>query len=112
MSRLCRCGAIVDKKCSRCDKPRKETKSTSERGYGYDWYKFSLRYRSEYPICQVCESAGRIEPATEVHHIEKITDRPDLRLDWSNCLSVCQSCHKEIENNPEKARKIKKGAWH
>ena len=43
--------------------------------------------------CQVCRRAGRITPATEVHH--KIPIRVDWskRLDAGNCVAVCHRCH-------------------
>ena len=38
-----------------------------------------------------------VTAATEVHHIVKIKDRPELRLEWSNLMSVCRDCHERIE---------------
>jgi 5-methylcytosine-specific restriction endonuclease McrA len=34
-----------------------------------------------------------VTAATESHHIAKIADRPDLRLDPANLMALCQSCH-------------------
>jgi 5-methylcytosine-specific restriction endonuclease McrA len=29
----------------------------------------------------------------EVHHVRPISDRPDLRLEWTNLKSACKPCH-------------------
>ena len=44
----------------------------------------------------------RIRPrtATVVHHIEPIEKRPDLRLELSNLVSLCDQCHNK--RHPEK----------
>mgnify|MGYP001491951708 CR=1 FL=1 len=39
-----------------------------------------------------CRFAG-IAPATTVHHILHVENRPDLALDDDNLLSVCAACH-------------------
>jgi 5-methylcytosine-specific restriction endonuclease McrA len=43
--------------------------------------------------CQVCKEEGGFAPATTVHHIIHLKDRPDLALDDDNLLSVCAACH-------------------
>ena len=47
--------------------------------------------------CQVCRRAGRITPATEVHH--KIPIRVDWskRLDEHNLIALCHRCHMNEE---------------
>lgn len=106
MSRLCRCGAIVQDKCNKCD-ASKHKQTTKQRGYGHDWRKFSERFRSEVPLCQLCEMRGKVEPATQVHHIRKIVDAPALRLNRRNCLAVCADCHEEVEGNRKLAEEAK-----
>jgi hypothetical protein len=32
-----------------------------------------------------------------MHHIEKIRDAPDKRLDIQNTMAVCHGCHEEVE---------------
>ena len=44
-------------------------------------------------LCQHCLAEGRVTPATEVHHIKKLEDYPDLALDLSNLVSLCWTCH-------------------
>lgn len=106
--RLCRCGVIVEDRCSKCQK--QTAKKTADRGYDNRWRTLSERYRANWPLCQVCEANERIVPASQVHHIVKVTDAPELRLDPDNLLSVCEKCHVWIEDKPEEARKIKQNA--
>lgn len=67
--------------------------SSSSRGYGRDWQAFRLGYLKAHPLCEDCTAARRITPATELHHVIKPRDRPDLRLDPSNVKALCERCH-------------------
>lgn len=51
-------------------------------------------------MCQECRKYGKMTPATYVHHIEHLEDRPDLALVDSNLESVCLACHNKL--HPEK----------
>lgn len=104
--RLCRCGEIVSGRCKKCA-PKQVRKSTADRGYGQDWRTLSERYRAEHPLCEVCDLEGRTTATAHCHHIIKIADAPDLRLEWTNLLSVCELCHERVEVNIELARKAK-----
>ena len=48
---------------------------------------------SREPLCRDCRSAGRLTPARDVHHIVKLRERPDLRLDSDNVMPLCRPCH-------------------
>lgn len=37
--------------------------------------------------------------ATELHHIIKVAECPQRRMDKTNWLSVCKQCHKDIEGD-------------
>ena len=50
--------------------------------------------------CQRCKEKGGFSPATCVHHIKHLKDRPDLALDDDNLVSLCDACH-NLEH-PEK----------
>lgn len=92
----CACGGIIrDKVCSRCGpkQTRKHSKTTKQRGYGSDWQRFRARHLAENPLCIDCEKAGKVTPANELHHIRKIKDRPELRLEASNVMALCKDCH-------------------
>jgi 5-methylcytosine-specific restriction protein A len=46
-----------------------------------------------HPLCSDCLKVKRVVPATDVHHIAKVADAPDKRLDLDNLMSLCHSCH-------------------
>lgn len=54
------------------------------------------------PVCELCEKAGRVTPATLVHHripIETALTRAgmeELAYRWSNLQSLCRPCHSDI----------------
>jgi len=54
--------------------------------------------------CQTCKQAGKYSPASCVHHIAHVEDRPDLALDDSNLVSLCGPCHNAA--HPEKLKRI------
>ena len=96
---LCRCGGTRTKDgCDAC-KPRRfqHGKTTAERGYDHKWRMLSERYRAEKPLCEACENAGKVTPATEVHHIIPALESEYHRLDRNNLMALCRQCHQEIE---------------
>ena len=50
-------------------------------------------YFAQHPLCEICESRGRIEMAVEVHHVQGIAKRPDLAFERGNLQSLCVRCH-------------------
>lgn len=44
-------------------------------------------------LCQVCKRAGRITPATTVHHITPVRVDYSKRLDPANLETICKACH-------------------
>lgn len=59
----------------------------------------SILQRDNYE-CQSCKKEGGFSPATCVHHIKHLKDRPDLALDDNNLISLCDACHNK--EHPEK----------
>ena len=57
-------------------------------------------------MCQDClalKRAGariRVNPATVVHHIKPREEHPELALELSNLISLCERCHNK--RHPEK----------
>ena len=59
--------------------------------------------------CQHCKEHGKYTKATEVHHVNKIKDRPDLALEiytldknkkkYRNLISLCKQCHKQLHDD-------------
>lgn len=69
----------------------RERGSSSERGYGWDWQIARDRFLRDNPLCVDC--LPRVELATEAHHIRKVKDYPELRLEQSNLMALCKGCH-------------------
>jgi 5-methylcytosine-specific restriction protein A len=56
---------------------------------------FRDAYLSAHPLCADCQALGDVTAANEVHHIAKLRDRPDLRLDATNVMGLCKTHHSE-----------------
>lgn len=68
--------------------------SAAKRGYDHKWRAVRILKLQRNPFCQDCEAAGFfLMPATEPHHIKKVSEFPELRLDIGNLISLCKSCH-------------------
>lgn len=50
--------------------------------------------------CQRCKAEGKFSRAESVHHIKHLKARPDLALELTNLVSLCNECH-NLEH-PEK----------
>lgn len=68
--------------------------SSTARGYNYRWQKASKRFLREHPLCVECEKHGRVEVATEVHHINPLTKGGSNNPE--NLMALCKSCHSKI----------------
>lgn len=74
---------------------RTTTGSSASRGYGADWRHLRNRILTAEPLCRFCAEVGRVEPATEVDHIQSFKGLTDpLRLDPRNCRPLCVPCHR------------------
>ena len=67
--------------------------SAYKRGYDNAWRVIRIQHLQNHPLCFDCLKNGRYTPSEEVHHIIKLRDRPDLRDDPNNLMSLCKSCH-------------------
>ena len=77
------------------------------RFYGSKLWKQTRAYKLRtHPLCEVCEEAGRTEPATQVHHRIDRLERPDLAYDQSNLQSICASCHSQITRRRSNEKRI------
>lgn len=69
----------------------------------------STALERDHYICQDCLAAKkrgeRLRPraAVTVHHIIPLKERPDLFLEMSNLISLCDPCHNK--RHPEKGEK-------
>ena len=59
--------------------------------YDRRWQKVRAAYLARHPLCVDCEKAGRLTPATDVHHIIKPGDGGDDSD--SNLMGLCRPCH-------------------
>ena len=109
--RLCRCGAIVEDRCARCQPASQHKQTTKQRGYGSDHRRASEVYRAEHPLCEACvmHSVIGAQSTADLHHIHSIADRPDLRMHRSNWLALCKTHHTQLESDVQTAQRVK--AW-
>lgn len=96
LPRLCRCGRTVTDRCE-CQSIKQASaedyrKKKSER-YPSGWDQLAAEYRADNPLCERCLKHGRTTAAKDVHHKAKVSDAPELALDWDNLMSVCRKCH-------------------
>ena len=56
-----------------------------------------IKEKAKY-LCELCWHEGRITTSSlETHHIEKLTERPDLAMEESNLICLCRHCHERAE---------------
>lgn len=99
-----------EKCCPECQKYEKQATRDYDRQrdesagrqflHSATWRRIAAAKLSRDPLCEECLQAGRVEPASLVHH----RDRNELNNDPSNHESMCNNCH-EIEHKPERFRK-------
>ena len=53
--------------------------------------------RDEY-ICRECRRYGKTTPATTVHHIYPLEQRPELGLVSDNLISLCNDHHEKMHD--------------
>jgi len=46
-------------------------------------------------------------PSRDLHHIVKIVDNRDMKMDSNNWLALCRDCHQEIEGNTSVGYNVK-----
>ena len=82
------CPALVDAGARYCPahRPRRDTSYYDRR-----WQKVRAAYLAKYPLCADCEKAGRLTPATDVHHIIKPGDGGTDSEE--NLMGLCRPCH-------------------
>lgn len=102
MFRSCsRCGKIheIGKECPvlRNKTPREEPQRLRSK---HKWTLASRRTREEANyLCEVCKDQGKLTyKHLEVHHIEKLKDKPEKLLESDNLICLCQRHHKEADS--------------
>lgn len=63
------------------------------------WRRLRNTFLSTHPLCACCIEHGRVEPATDIHHIipydrgNSEEEKWALFLDEKNLLPLCEKCH-------------------
>ena len=63
------------------------------------WLRLRRDVLTAHPLCQQCEKEGRVEAATEVHHVRPVEEAVTLSekrqrmYDPSNLRALCHDCH-------------------
>lgn len=66
------------------------------------WVRLRKEILTAHPLCQQCQQEGRIEAATEVHHVRPVeeaityTDKRQRMYDPHNLQALCYDCHVKI----------------
>lgn len=97
-----------------------ETVSNKRYSKSYDSFYHSPEWQAvrrqvldrDHYLCQVCKRAGRVTPATTVHHITPVRVDYSKRLDPANLETICKACHNAEHNERamslhDKQRKLK-----
>ena len=57
------------------------------------WRGLRLRKLAIAPLCEDCLKINKTTAATEVHHVAKRQDHPELAYTLANLESLCKACH-------------------
>lgn len=103
-----RCGKIHDSNY-KCTKGiiYKQTEESKLRNT-YDWHSKAeqIKKDSNY-LCAICKLEGRYTyKDLEVHHIDKIKDKPDRLLDNYNLICLCVNHHKMADRGELKKERL------
>lgn len=71
----------------------KQRGSAHQRGYDKTWQKFREMVLNERPLCVDCKALGSLVPALELHHLIRVREQPELRLEPTNVIGLCKACH-------------------
>jgi 5-methylcytosine-specific restriction protein A len=67
---------------------------------GKAWRALREAHLALYPLCHDCQQAGRLTPATAVHHVVERLKDPSRALDSTNLESLCNACHNRKRTQP------------
>ncbi len=75
----------------------RDRKNSYQRGYSTSrWRKFRSWYLNLYPLCVKCEEEGRVNPATNVDHIDPVDGPNDPRFfDEAEVQALCHRHHSQ-----------------
>lgn len=73
---------------------RYERDPETHKRYGRSWVRIRKAFMSANPLCELCKTEGRLNPAELVHHKRKLTEGGTN--DWSNLQALCPECHSRL----------------
>ena len=71
----------------------------------FDYLEYQFLKRLLYKRDKVCKKCGSKNNLT-IHHKKTISKHPELRYEESNCIILCDDCHKKIHNNSPQSKNI------
>ncbi|MDR0530766.1 MAG: HNH endonuclease [Oscillospiraceae bacterium] len=74
-----------------CANHKKHTPRGDSAHYDRRWQKIRALFLAKHPLCADCQAAGRLTPATELHHIVAVNGGGSDRDE--NLQALCKSCH-------------------
>jgi len=93
-------------RCPVHSKRQDQRGGATERGYNYLWQKFREWFIWRHPICVDCQ----IKATTDVHHVKKVRNFPELMRVEANCMGLCGPCHSTRTLIPSLKREPDPGA--
>lgn len=124
--KICRCGMVVPHAVPRCDECQGRHDRDQQARYDmYDRARINTNERKMYStgawkvirkvikardhgLCKVCQNKGTVSYTQLIHHITPVEESFRLRLEPSNLISLCESCHKVVHNGYDKDKVTKK----
>ena len=89
---------------SRDDRP-----SAARRGYDYRWQRLRKMKLNEQPLCAdpfgVHAAQGEVVLATDVHHVDVVSDGNPVLTELSRLQSLCHSCHSRVTAQETNSRR-------
>jgi 5-methylcytosine-specific restriction protein A len=76
--------------------------TADQRGYDAEWRRTRARFLQANPTCT---HPGCVAKATEVHHVQRVTAAPHLRLVTTNLQGLCKRHHSAITAKEDGFRK-------
>lgn len=76
-------------------------KTSTQRGYGYEWQKARSRFLREHPLCEYCKREGRLTQATVVDHVVPHQGDQSKFWDEANWQALCAPCHSSVKAKEE-----------
>lgn len=79
------------------------TGSTDVMKQGTRWQKVRDMWLTDHPLCCMCQTLGKLTPATVVDHVIPHRNDPKLMWDSSNYQSLCSHHHNSTKQHWERS---------